>query len=309
MNELSARLAAGDLVILDGAISTEIQRRGVVLDKTSWASRATLEHPDIVREMHAEYIRAGADVITANTYGAGFVVLKAAGMDDDEIDHINRRAVELAIEGRDLAAADRPVWIAGSLSSMPPLDGEQVAPTGPEAASGYRRQGEVVTQAGVDLVITEMMLDIPNATIVTEAALATGLPVWHGFSAELSEDGQSVVEWRENFFAYPCEPFDELVGTITAMGGEAAGIMHSYMPATTLALEVVRAQWSGPLIAYAETGHLHGPDWVFEEVVSPDDYAAQAKLWIESGVRIIGGCCGTNPEHIRKLRETLHPAA
>jgi S-methylmethionine-dependent homocysteine/selenocysteine methylase len=309
MNDLSARLAQGDLIILDGAISTEIQRRGVVLDKTSWASRATLEHPDIVREMHADYIRAGADVITANTYGAGPSVLQAAGMSAEEIDHVNRRAVELAIEGRDLAGVERPVWIAGSISSMPPLDGEQVTPTGPEAAAGYRRQGDVVTQAGVDLIITEMMVDVPNATIVTEAALATGLPVWHGFSAELSDDGETVVEWRENFFVYPREPFAELVGTITAMGGEAAGVMHSYMPATTMALDVVRANWSGPLLAYAETGHLHGPDWVFEDVASPDDYAAQAKLWAASGVEILGGCCGTNAEHIRRLRETLRPAA
>jgi S-methylmethionine-dependent homocysteine/selenocysteine methylase len=309
MNELSKRLADSGLIILDGAISTEIQRRGVTLDEVSWASRATLEHPDIVREMHADYIRAGADVITANTYGAGSVVLKAAGMDDDQIDHVNRRAVELAIEGRELAGVERPVWIAGSLSSMPPLDGDQVTPRGPEAAAGYRRQGDVVTQAGVDLIITEMMVDIPNATIVTEAALATGLPVWHGFSAELSEDGETVVEWRENFFVYPLEPFAELVGTITAMGGEAAGIMHSYTPATTLALDVVRANWPGPVLAYAETGRLHGSDWVFDDVVSPDDYAAQMQLWVDAGVQIAGGCCGTNPDHIRRLRETLRPAA
>ena len=153
------------------------------------------------------------------------------------------------------------------------------------------------------------MVDIPNASIVTEAALATGLPVWHGFSAELSEDGCSVVEWRENLFVYPREPFDELVRTITGMGGEAAGIMHSYMPATTLALDVVRAHWPGPLLAYAETGHLHGPDWVFEEVATPDDYAAQVKAWVEFGVQIVGGCCGTNPDHIRRLQETLYPAA
>ena len=309
MNDLSARLAKGDLIILDGAISTEIQRRGVALDKTSWASRATLEHPDIVREMHADYIRAGADVITANTFCAGPSVMQAAGMNAEEIDHVNRRSVELAIEGRDLAAVDRPVWIAGSISSTPPLDGEQITPKGPEAAAGFRRQGEVITRAGVDLIITEMMVDIPNATIVTEAALATGLPVWHGFSAALSDDGVSIVEWRENVFVDPCEPFDELVSTITGMGGEAAGIMHSYTPATTLALEVVRAHWSGPLLAYAETGHLHSPNWVFEEIVSPDDYAAQAKLWAASGVQIIGGCCGTDPDHIRRLRESLRPAA
>ena len=207
----------------------------------------------------------------------------------------------------DLVAAERPIWVAGSISSKRPSDSGNVTPTGPEAAAGFHRQGEILAQAGVDLIITEMMSDIPNATIVTEAALATGLPVWHGFSAELSEDGLSVVEWREGFFVHPREPFDDLVATITGMGGEAAGVMLSYTRATTLALEVVRAHWSGPLLAYAETGHLHYPNWVFDDAAPPDEFAAQAKLWAASGVQIIGGCCGTNPKHIRKLRETLLP--
>ena len=305
MNELSVRLAKGKLVILDGAISTELQSRGATLDALVWASRVTLDHPEIVREMHADYIRAGADVITANTYGAGHTVLRAAGMSAEEADALNRRSVELAVEARDLVAAERSVWVAGAISSKRPSNSGKVTPTGPEAAADFHRQGDVLVRAGADLILTEMMLDIPNATIVTEAALATGLPVWHGFSAELSEDGQSVVEWRDGFFVHPCEPFDDLVATITAMGGEAAGIMHSYAPATTLALEVVRAHWSGPLLAYAETGHLRYPDWVFDKAASPDDYAAQAKLWAASGVQILGGCCGTNPDHIRKLRDVL----
>jgi len=307
MSELTVRLIDGGVVVLDGAISTEIQSRGVALDKLSWASRATLDHPDVVREMHADYIRAGADVITANTYGAGHTVLRAAGMTAEEADALNRRSVELALEARDLVAAERPIWVAGSISSKRPSNSGNVTPTGPEAAAGFHRQGEILAQAGVDLVITEMMIDIPNATIVTEAALATGLPVWHGFSAELSEDGLSAVEWRDGFFVHPREPFDDLVATITGMGGEAAGVMHSYTRATTLALEVVRAHWSGPLLAYAETGRLHYPDWVFDDTASPDEFAVQAKLWAASGVQIIGGCCGTNPEHIRKLRETLLP--
>ena len=308
MNELSARLAEGEIVILDGAVSTELQSRGAVLDELSWASRATLDHPDIVRELHADYIRAGADVITANTYGAGHTVLQAAGMSAEEADALNRLSVELALEARDLAAAERPVWIAGSISSKRPSNSGNVTPTGPEAAAGFRRQGEVLAQAGIDLILTEMMIDIPNATIVTEAALATGLPVWHGFSADLSEDGRSVLEWRDGFFVHPREPFADLVATITAMGGEAAGVMHSYAPATTLALEVVRAHWSGPLLAYAETGHLRYPDWVFDDAASPEDYAAQSRLWAVSGVQVIGGCCGTGPDHIRKLRETLLPS-
>jgi homocysteine S-methyltransferase len=306
MSELAERLARGEIVIMDGGVSTEIERRGLQMDDAAWSGVANKTHPEIVRAMHVAYIQAGAEVITANTFATARHVLEAAGS-GAEVAAINRTAVELAREARN-EAAQAPVWIAGSISSMPPLTDSDVTPRGEKAAANYREQAEILAGAGVDLIVTEMMLDIENATIVTEAALATGLPVWHGFSAEFGADGESLVGWREvGLDDMPASDFEELVQAITALGGAAAGVMHSFPDATEPALEILRAHWSGPLMAYAETGKFEGRDWNFSQVISPDDYAEAARGWVAQGVQIIGGCCGTNPDHIRRLKETLPP--
>ncbi len=307
MNELAERLARGEIVILDGAVGTEIERRGVKMDEAAWCGVANKTHPGLVRRMHEDYIQAGADVITANTFATARHVLEDIGL-GDEVEVINRRAVELAREARD-AAAEGPVWIAGSMASMPPLTRLQdVTPRGEKAAANYREQAEILAGAGVDLIVTEMMFDLENATIVTEAALATGLPVWHGFSAEFAADGTTVLEYRDGEHQeMPARPFGELVQAITALGGAAAGVMHSYPEVTGPALEILRAHWPGPVMAYAETGTFVPPDWDFSMAATPDDYAEAARGWLAHGVQIVGGCCGTSPDHIRRLKETLPP--
>ena len=113
---LQQRLDTGDIIILDGAIGTELQRRGVPMDDGAWCAVATRSHPDLLRQLHEDNIRAGADVITANTYSSARHMLEAAGF-GDEVETINRRAVEIAREARD-GAADGQVWIAGSISCI-----------------------------------------------------------------------------------------------------------------------------------------------------------------------------------------------
>jgi homocysteine S-methyltransferase len=97
-----------------------------------------------------------------------------------------------------------------------------------------------------------------------------------------------------------------MVDRLKPLGGLAAGVMHTRVEDTAPALAVLRRHWSGPLLAYAETGKLILPDWRYEEVSSPEQYAAEIDGWIRDfGVQIVGGCCGTGPEHIRALRELL----
>ncbi|MDH3691944.1 MAG: homocysteine S-methyltransferase family protein, partial [Gammaproteobacteria bacterium] len=84
------------------------------------------------------------------------------------------------------------------------------------------------------------------------------------------------------------------------------GVMHSQLPAMAPALDVLSQHWTGPKLAYAETGRFENPDWNFVQVVSAEDYADEAGRWVnQQGVQIVGGCCGTGPEHIRVLKERL----
>ncbi len=305
MASLRERLKNNEIILLDGGVSTEIQRRGVGMNTDVWSGIAHKTHPDIVREVHEDYIRAGAQVITANTFSTARHVLETIGL-GDEVQTINRQAVHVAQAARDNAATDE-VWIAASMSTTPGLNNPRDRSRGEQAASNYRELAETLAGAGVDILIAEMMLDLVSAPLVIEAALATGLAVWVGYSAMVGDDGH-LMSWRRHNAAdtIPPDDFGALVQAISPLGGAAAGIMHSLVEDTGPALEVLRQHWSGPTLAYAETGRLEKPDWVFENICPPHAYADEVERWItDYGVQIVGGCCGTGPEHIRVLKERL----
>jgi methionine synthase I (cobalamin-dependent) len=118
--EVFGRLAEGELVIIDGGTGTQLQAEGVPMDELAWCARANLEQPDVVQRVHEEYIRAGAEVIIANSYAASRAALKPAGL-GSHVAEVNRAAVRAALRAR-AAAATRPVAVAGSMSSFSPID-------------------------------------------------------------------------------------------------------------------------------------------------------------------------------------------
>ena len=102
---------------------------------------------------------------------------------------------------------------------------------------------------------------------------------------------------------------EELMANIVSKGVDAVGVMHTKLPVMAPALAVLDRLWGGPKLAYAETGRAGVHDWSFDEAVAPDAYARSARTWIRDyGVRIVGGCCGTGPEHIRELNRTIRSA-
>ncbi len=306
MSSLTERLENKEILLLDGGVSTEIRRRGVALDENVWSGLTTKTHPDQVREVHEDYIRAGAQVITANTYSTARHVLESVNL-GHESKLLNFKSVQLAQQARDNVAQEE-VYIAGSMSSMPPLTHQHEVATGEHVVSSYRELAEVLAEAGVDVIIAEMMRDIENASIVIEAAVATGLPVWIGYSAMMADNGVDVrsLRWKNTDDTTSAPDFGEMVETLKPLGGQAAGIMHTQVENIAPALQVLRQHWSGPLLAYAETGKLILPEWRYEEVSPPDEYALEIDAWIRDyGVQIVGGCCGTGPEHIRALKQLL----
>jgi S-methylmethionine-dependent homocysteine/selenocysteine methylase len=306
MSRLAERLNDKEILLLDGGVSTEIRRRGVALDKNVWSGLATKTNPDEVRQVHEDYIKAGAQIITANTYSTARHVLESINL-GQESKLLNLKSVQLAQQARDQVAKEE-VFIAGSMSSMPPLTSHREVAVDGQIESSYQELAEGLADAGVDLIIAEMMRDIENASIVIKAAVSTGLPVFIGFSAMMAENGVDVrsLRWKNADDTTSAHDFGEMVEILKPLGGEAAGIMHTRVEDIGPALEVLRQHWSGPLLAYAETGRLILPDWRYEEVSSPEDYAAEIEGWIRHyGVQIVGGCCGTGPEHIRVLRQLL----
>jgi len=301
------RIRDGEILLLDGAIGTELQRRGAPMDSTAWCGLATHSHPEVLRQIHIDYIGAGADIITTNTFATGRHVLEPLGL-GDEAETLDRTAVAIARQAIE-ASAEREVLIAGSMSSMGPLDRSQSTPRGDAAEIGYGKQAETLAEAGVDVLVLEMLRDIANASLVIGAATAVGLPVLVGWSASSDEPGEVVPHRSEPYREHEQRSFDELMRLGAELGGDVAGIMHTAVEVTGPALEILNRHWSGPTMAYAETGRFEPPNWVFTEATAPEGYAAAARQWVETGVQVVGGCCGTTPSHVAAIRSALDTLA
>ncbi len=310
LTTLQHRLSQGEIIILDGATATEVEKRGVPLNDLTWSAASILSHPDVVREVHRVYIEAGADVITTNTYSSNRNVLAPAGM-GDEVQRVNALAVKLAREAREQTPSSRPVYIAGSIStentSASSYFGRNIAglqlPNEQQSRANYREQAEVMAEAGADLIVLEMMRDIPQTTYALESSLSTGLPVWVGFSARTSADGSQVLlQDRPDDGPTLAQALD----AILPLGASVVSVMHTTAGETTPALVELRRHWQGPTGAYPNSsGTRVASVWDLEDTESPETLLADAREWLKMGVQVIGGCCGIGPEHIRAFREGL----
>ncbi len=298
---IERRLAAGGIVVLDAGTGTELERRGASMNTAAWCGAATAEHGALLREVHEDYIRAGAQVITANTFASNPVMLAAAGL-GDQFESLNRNAVEIALEARDRAAADSAVAVAGSISHMMPI-----APGGSEpdrsripSADQFARLCEhmaaTLAAAGVDIILMEMMYDPPLANAAIAAAATTGLPLWLGYSARAGASGEARPFNRQDL------PLDAMLDAIPAAGAAAVGIMHTHIDLTTDIVARLRTRYpTTPISAYPDSGHFEMPCWQFDPAMTPTRFTQHARGWIDAGAQIIGGCCGLGPAHIEAL--------
>ena len=296
MATLSERLENNEVILLDGATGTELDRRGAPMDGVVWSAAAIETHPDILRQIHVDHIQAGAEVVITNSFGTSRNVLEAAGF-GDKIEALNRRSVELALEARAIAGVEHEVFVAGSISSFSP--GNDHSDRLPEsiAREVYTEQAALLVRSGVDLIMLEMMRRIDLATYAIESALTTGMPVWVGMSCRRADDGTMLL--------WDGEPFDEALDALLALGGQAIIIMHTLTEDTVDALAMVKAHWDGPFGAYPHSGEFVMPNWQFHDIISPDDFCIEARQWVDMGAQIIGGCCGITPDHIRVLAEQI----
>ena len=214
------KLAKGEPIILDGGTGTDIQRRGVPMSNSTWCAEANLTHPQVVSEVHADYIKAGADIIIANTFATSALLFNALDR-DDELLTIDKAAVKIAKD----AAKGHDVAVAGSMSTMRPVvagsDRTSKQREWPEAEARalFKRKADNLAAAGVDFIMMEMMRDTDYSVWATEAAQATGLPVWIGISVE-RHDGKLTGFGRED------QDFNTVARVLSALKPDVISIMH-----------------------------------------------------------------------------------
>ena len=289
---LMQRLDKGERILIDGATGTEIERRGVPMVSNAWNGLGAKTHPDIVRGVHEDYIRSGAEIVISNTFSTSRHVLQDAGYEHD-FELLNRRGIELAREARTNLENPR-VLVAGGIAYLS-FTGK--TPPEPRLRSNLEDQAAIMADAGADLIMLEMMADNERTQIAVEAAQKTGLPVWVGFSCKLDDNGGPQLLYGSSLADGIKVIGDYDVPVIT--------IMHTEVEYVQACVEVMKANWQGPLGVYAHSGKFIQPNWIFNDVISPEDYASAASSWLQQGVQILGGCCGIGLEHIHLLKEMI----
>ena len=292
---IQKRLRQGELIIMDGGTGTELEKRGVPMEEKGWSASSTITQPETLRQIHEEYIRAGADIIITNTFSTSRHVLDSCNL-ADKFELINATAARIAVEARD-NAADRPIYIACSISTT--TFGEE-QPTPAVALTNFNDQANILADNGVDFFVLEMMRDIEYTNIAHQAAKQTGLPVWIGYSTNVDDEGKVQLTYTQGTIS-----FADALQTLSAKETPLVSVMHTLTEDIQPSLSVLKEKWSGPIGVYAHSGEFIMPNWQFIDIISPEAYASEAQKWVAQGAQVIGGCCGIGPKHIQVLREIL----
>ncbi|WP_075036081.1 homocysteine S-methyltransferase [Halobacillus dabanensis] len=305
-NPIEEILNQQSVLILDGALATELEAYGCDLDDPLWSAKVLLEHPEAIVQVHKDYFRAGADCAITASYQATVEGFGERGLSEKESVALIKRTVELAREARD------EVWEESASSrNFKPLVAASVGPYGAYLADGseytgnyevsdeqliafHRPRMKALVEAGADLLALETMPSFQEARVLVSLLKEfRGTYAWLSFTLKNGKeisDGTGLRVCAEGFNGE-----DQLA---------AIGVNCSSMETAAEAVQVLSQFTRKPLLMYPNSGEVydaktntwHGDD-------SSDSFESQSELWIERGASIIGGCCRTNPEHIRKLSD------
>jgi homocysteine S-methyltransferase len=303
------------VVVLDGGLATELERRGADLGDPLWSARLLVEAPDLIRAVHGAYFAAGADVATTASYQASFEGFARRGIGPEAAVELLRRSVRLAAEARDAFWA-QPAHRAGRRR---PLVAASIGSFGAFLADGSEYRGDyglstaalmafhrprlaVLAASGADLLACETIPSLQEGeALVRLLCELPGAGAWLSFSCR---DGARVCH-GEAFT--DCAALAEGVDQVVAVGVNCTAPRH--VEALLRAAGTVTAK---PLVAYPNRGEgwdAAAQRWVAGHEPAPPDFAELARVWRAAGARLIGGCCRTTPDDIRALARALGRAS
>src|SRR5579863_894641 len=276
-------------VLCDGAMGTLLYARGVFINRCY--DELNLSQPDLIRAIHHDYLQAGAEIIETNTFGANAFRLARHSI-ADKVRVINRAGARLARE----AAKSFDVWVAGSVGPL----GTRIEPLGKtsfeEARQAFREQIEALAEGGVDLLILETFGYLEELRQAMLAAKDVGAKLPLVVQVTIDEDGNCLDGSTPETFAPRLEEW----------GADVVGCNCSVGPVDMLeAMERVRAATSLPLSAQPNAGIPRSVEGRNIYLCSPEYMASYARRFVMAGVRLVGGCCGTTPDHIRVMKSAL----
>ena len=280
----------GPPILCDGGMGTELYTRGVYVNVCFDELNAI--QPDLVAAVHADYLRAGSEIIETNTYGANRFKLAPHGLENAVFD-LNRRGAIIARQAMEKSGRD--AYIAGSIGPL----GRRLAPLGTieprQARETFINQARGLTDGGVDLIMIETMIDPTELTISAEAVReVTDMPLIAQFT---------LTDWNETAYGASLE---RIANILSALNVDAVGINCSLGPNKLLeAAQELMKHTDRPVVIQPNAGEL---EWVEGRLIckaTPEYFAEYAKRLVLAGVKVVGGCCGSTPDHIRAMNAAL----
>ncbi len=310
MNPLAPLLARYPVLVLDGALATELERRGRDLRDPLWSAKMLIEAPDLIRQVHRDYFAAGADCAITASYQASVEGFMRRGSSHAEALELIRRSVHLALEVRD-AFWREP---ANRIGRPRPLVAASVGPYGAFLADGSEYRGDyglseaelmdfhrprmaALLEASADLLACETIPCFSEARAL--ARLLAEFPnasAWFSFSA------------RDEAHLWRGEPLAECVAWLDSQPQVVAVGVNCTAPRYLPALiEAARAVTGKPVVVYPNSGEIYDPERrIWSGASDAAAFASEARRWHASGARLIGGCCRTTPDHIRSIAAWAH---
>src|SRR5579864_812772 len=282
-------------VLCDGAMGTLLYTKGVFINKCY--DELNLTQPDLIRSIHQEYLTAGADIIETNTFGGNSIRLARHGL-SGQVREINLRGARLAREAADAfnlkTAAD--VLVAGSVGPL----GIRIEPLGKtsreEARAAFREQISALLEGGVDLLILETFGYLEELHQAILAAREVSPTTQLVAQTTIDEDGNCLDGASPETF----------VAKLDEWGADVIGCNCSVGPVAMLeAIERIRRNTDRPLSAQPNAGIPRSVEGRNIYLCSPEYMASYARKFVDAGVNLVGGCCGTTPEHIKDIKAAL----
>lgn len=304
LNPIEAILSEHSIMILDGALATELEAHGCNLDDPLWSARALMENPELIYQVHLDYFRAGADCAITASYQATIDGFSARGIQEQEAMELMKKTVLLARRARD------DFWKENNETNRPkPLVVASVGPYGAYLADGseyvgnygvtddtlaefHRSRMSALIEAGVDLLAFETIPSLQEARVLD--SLLREFPdtyAWLSFSLKNEKEISEGIKLSE--CARVFEKNDQIV---------AIGINCASITIVTGAIQELRANTNKPILVYPNSGETYNPEtktWHGNEQCSAFDI--QSEEWYQAGARLIGGCCRTAPHHIAEI--------
>ena len=302
-DNINEKLSSGRLILLDGGIGTEVMRRGV-----RWRQHGIEDAPDVIRDIHVDYLEAGVDVLTTHTFNLtkrNFInffrdaehmaLIGPAGL-PTKARELCHTAVSLAKEALKQTGKAETVPLAGSIAPVMHLFRPDLSPSQDDCLTHHSECVEILSDCGVDFIFFESMNNTREAQAALQAAAEFDLPVWMSFVPGM--DGNLLNG----------EPLLDAANLARSQGAKAVLVSAASLSMITKSLPNIIN--GSPCGAKAIVGRYSPPSWkpdfypnfVDTDKVSPEKYAQEVNSWLDQGAQIVGGSSGTTPEHIRALR-------